>query len=232
MTAILDHIGRLYGCFDTGVDFERYVVRDMLQGDDLKVVLLFESPHRDELKDTTNPQRFPAVGATGRSVTKLLDALVHQTCPIGPPRQAEAAGRLCGRPDTGFAWLGLMNACQIPLQKKAYDGNAELQRSCATLLANLQAFKDKLDKDEDADVIGGDLGQAIAAVLAERLVPVQRRGLLLVPCGSVARALCAAADVHVDYRLPRVPHPGARDPWRHAPALVEMAKVIRSVLED
>ncbi len=230
MTAILDHIGRLYGCFDAG-DFERYVVRDILQGDDLKVVLVFESPHRDELKDT-NPQRLPAVGATGRSVTKLLDGLVHQTGSMRPPIRTEPIGRLCGRRDNGFGWLGLMSACQIPLQKKAYDGNAELQRSYGSLLADLQTFKDALDGDEDADVIGGDLGQAIAAVLAERLGPVQQRRLLLVPCGRVARALCGAAGVHVDSRLPRVPHPLAPDAWGHAPALVEMARVIRSVLED
>ena len=228
--AILDHIGRLYGCFEPE-DFEGFVVGDRLKGDDLEVLLLFESPHRDELRDT-NPQRFPLVGATGRSVTKLLDALVHQTCPMRPPIQIEPIGRLCGRSDTGFGWLGLMNACQIPLQKKAYDGKPELQLSYARLLADLQAFKDNLDRDGDADIMGDDLGQAIAADLAERMAPVQRRGLLLVPCGRVARALCAVADLCVDCRLPRVPHPGAPDPWGHAPALVEMAKVIRSVLVD
>ena len=228
--AILDHIGHLYGCFEPE-DFEGFVVGDLLQGDNFKVVLLFESPHRDELGDT-NPQRLPLVGVTGRSVTKLLDALVHQTCPMRPPIQAEPIGRLCERPETGFGWLGLMNVCQIPLQTKAYDGKPDLQNSYATLLADLQAFKDKLDNDEDADIVGGHLGQAIAAVLAERLAPVQHRGVLLVPCGRVARALCAAADVHVDCRLPRVPHPGAPDAWGHAPALVEMAKVIRSVLVD
>lgn len=227
---ILDHLGSLYRCFEPE-DFKGFVVGDLLQGDDLKVVLLFESPHRDELRDT-NPQRSPLVGATGRSVTRLLDALVHQMCPMRPPIQVEPIGRLCGRPDTGFGWLGLMNACQIPLQNTAYDVNPELQNSHATLMADLQAFKTRLDHDEHADIIGGDLGQAIAAVLAERLAPVGHRGLLLVPCGRVARALCAAVDVYVDCRLPRVPHPGAPDAWSHAPALVEMANVIRCVVVD
>lgn len=226
---ILDALGCFY---DLNLeDFKCCVVNDLLQGEDLKVVLLFESPHREELKDT-NPQRFPLVGATGRHVTKLLDALVHQTCPMRPPIQAEPIGRLCGRPNTRFGWLGLMNACQIPLQKKAYDGNPKVQKNNPKLLADLQAFKDKLDQDEDADIIGGRLGKAIAAVLEERLASVQRRGLLLVPCGRVARALCAAANVSIDCRLPRVPHPRAPDAWSHAPALVEMAKVIRGVLLD
>lgn len=226
---ILDCIGHLYD-FEAE-DFKCCVSSDIVEGDDLKVVLLFESPHLDELKPS-NPQRLPAVGATGRSVTKLLDALVHQTCPVRRQRQVEPIGRLCGRSDTGFAWLGLMNACQIPLQKKAYGSKLELQQSYATLLADLQAFKGQLDGDEDADIIRGDLGRAIAGVLAERVEPVQQRGLLLVPCGRIARALCAAAKVRVDRRLPRVPHPVARDAWGHAPALVEMAKVIRSVLLD
>ena len=225
---ILDRIGRLYDCFDPD-DFRCCVVRDLLQGDDIKVVLLFESPHRDELK-CANTQRLPLVGATGRSVTKLLDALVHRRQPMRPPKAAEPIGHICGRRERRFAWLGLMNACQIPLQKKAYDGNVELQGNYATLLADLQAFKDKLDYDENTDIIGDKLAQAIAAVLEERLRPVQCRGLLLVPCGRVARALCAAANVDVDCRLPRVPHPGAPDAWSHAPALIEMAKVIRNVL--
>lgn len=226
---ILDHIGRLYDLEPE--DFEGFILSDCLQGDDLKVLLLFESPHRHEVRDT-NPQRLPLVGATGRSVTRLLDALVHQICPMRPPTQTEPIGRLCGRQDTGFGWLGLMNACQIPLQKKAYDRNPELQNRYADFLAELQTLKDNLDKDQEADIIGGELAQAIAADLAKRLAPVQHSGLLLIPCGRVARALCAAANVDVDCRLPRVPHPGAPDPWGHAPALVEMAEVIRGVLLD
>lgn len=80
MVAILDSIQRLYDGFERE-RLEGCVVNDRLEGDDLKVVLLFESPHGDELGDG-NLEHFVAVGATGRSVTKLLDALVHQACPM------------------------------------------------------------------------------------------------------------------------------------------------------
>lgn len=224
MMAILEHIARLYPCV-AGEDFRNYAVNDVLQGDELKVVLLLESPHRDELKDT-NRERLPAVGATGRSVTKLLDAFVHQMPRM--PSQTDPIGRLCGRPRGRFAWLGLMNACQIPLQRKAYRYDPDLRRRYPRLLADLDEFKKTLDRGEDADVMEDKPGEAIKAAFQERLEPIQHRRLLLVPCGRIARALCRATGIPVDPRLPRVPHPGARDAWGHAPALVKMVDVIRA----
>ncbi len=96
--------------FDSMVDLiqrlklEQYVVAD-LNLEKADIIFVLESPHFDEVKS-----KFPVAGETGKSMTiHLIDDDVLKNIPLG---------KLIF--DGDVIKYGIMNCCQIPMQKSNY----------------------------------------------------------------------------------------------------------------
>ena len=106
----LERLALVYPDLDlTGL--RRCLVDDCCVGA-VKIVLLCESPHTSEIQE-----ELPLVGASGRSVASVLRKLALGR---GETEDDMSIGRLVSQRDEDFAWLGLMNTCPLPMQKKPY----------------------------------------------------------------------------------------------------------------
>ena len=105
-------------------DFGCYVVNDLVESPAPRTILLLESPHVEEV-----PARHPLAGKSGKAVTKALkrNPSIKKTlgqiectnCTNQDSSANEAIGCILQR-CPGTLRLGLMNACQLPLQISAY----------------------------------------------------------------------------------------------------------------
>ena len=120
LTEIAGALGSNHESIDR--DFGCYVVDDLC-GRSLapKTILLLESPHVDEV-----PAGHPLAGKSGKAVTKALKrntsietTLGQIECANQDSSDNEAIGCILRR-CPGTLRLGLMNACRLPLQIKAY----------------------------------------------------------------------------------------------------------------
>ena len=210
----LDRLARVYPGLDMTC-LECYLVDDCTGGEDVKVVLLCESPHTEEV--SSRPRR-PLVGNSGKGVAKVLRELVPEV-----PDVEGAIGDLVCRRTAGFGWLGLMNACRLPMQKDVYP--AALQESHEGLFDELQRLHKGLPlvRSRLADAICEDL-----QCRWNRVVARENGGALLIPCGEVARRLCDLAQIR-DENLPNTPHP-SRNQWTMALELYRTIEMIREAL--
>jgi hypothetical protein len=88
-----------------------YLVKDLVE--DRKILLMLESPHRDEIEHEA-----PLAGRSGKSVTKVLkDGLS-----IDESNKEIAFGRLVKANKVNK--IGIMNISNLPLQMSAYDYDA------------------------------------------------------------------------------------------------------------
>ena len=210
----LDRLARVYRGLDIAC-LECYLVDDCTGGEDVKVVLLCESPHTEEV--LSRPRR-PLVGNSGKGVAKVLRELVLRV-----PNTGGAIGDLVCERTEGFGWLGLMNACPLPMQKKVYS--AALQQSHAGLFNDLQRLREGLPPVRRglADAVREDL-----QCRWNRVVARVDGGALLIPCGEVARRLCDLAQIRNE-NLPNTPHP-SRNQWTRALELYRTIERIREAL--
>ena len=179
----MSFIDRIAGVYEAAqlAGLEDFLVNDCVRRVDLKVVLLCESPHTDEV--ASDPRR-PLLGKSGNSVTKVLRRLV-----LGRgTTEGEAIGDLVCGDGAEFGWLGLMNACPIPMQSKAYP--AGFARSHRRLLGDLETIRKGRKKLSPVQL---RLAEAIASDLADRWNAVRSRvdvdPPLVIACGEAARSV-------------------------------------------
>ena len=84
---------------------EKYLVEDLL-GNNIKILLILESPHTDEILC-----KYPVAGDTGIEISKYLLDNVNE--PIGKYIKENLDNSI----------FGIMNCCQIPMQKSPYCFN-------------------------------------------------------------------------------------------------------------
>ena len=195
-----------------------YLVEDCGCARDVKVVLLCESPHTDEINASS---RRPLVGASGTSVAAALWKLaLRKETEIG-----ESIGELVSGGNEEFDWIGLMNVCPLPMQKTVY-GNI-LKSQCGQLLDELESIRRKTETRAELS----DLERAITDHLAERWWCLRSRVRLeplLIACGNTARRFRTLAGLPGE-DLPRTPHP-SRGQWAMALELYKTMERIRNVL--
>ena len=198
--------------------FEQFVVPDFVRHDCVKVVLLCESPHTREVKSCP---RTPLMGASGKTVGRALNVLVRGVSAT----TSQPIGHLV-RSDPKFSWLGIMNVCCVPMQRKPYEDRAGDVDCWIKRLKEVRKRREDDPWDETNQVEA-----AIKDDLRERwrCVESQRRDVLLVPCGGVARRFCrqlAYAPI-----APRTPHP-SRCRWDEAIEVCRTIEHISAVLAD
>lgn len=199
---------------------EDYLVEDCGCGGDVKVVLLCESPHTDEVEASP---RQPLVGTSGRSVAAVLQKLALRR----GLENGDSIGELVGSGNGDFDWVGLMNVCPLPMQKSPYCN--DLQNRFGQLLDELESIRGKTGTRAELS----NLECAIKNHLMERwqrLSSCVEEVPLLIACGSTARRFRTLAGLP-DEDLPRTPHP-SRGQWAMALELYETMERIRGVLVD
>ena len=187
---------------------ESSVVPDLSEGDwgGVKVVLLLESPHTDEVRAGR-----PLAGNSGASVTRDLGENVPAMHGV-----AGAVGDLVANGDRRVSWLGIMNASRLPLQASAYPANGADHRvdipawsEFAKCLPYVRGKRSVTERNEAALL----MERAIVEDLQERLDGIPAgNGLLLVCCGEFAQRIFERTRVRDTIRIAYAPHP-ARNQW-------------------
>ena len=217
---LLARLGPVYSNLDLSA-FEGYLVRDTGLGARVKVVLLCESPHCDEIG---SDPRLPLVGQSGKSVAKVLAELVLDGVPVdGTP-----IGELVSERRVGYEWLGLMNACQLPLQRDAYVDFP--QQECDVVVDDLETVRAKKSR---RSLEQSALACAIRDDLAERWTSLTRlvgSDPLLVACGETARRFRDFAGLPGE-DLPNAPHPSYGQ-WEQALGLLRALEQIKCRVEQ
>ena len=184
------------------------VVPDLPEGDwgGVRVVLLLESPHKDEV-----PQHCPLVGSSGVYATKGLGTVLPAM------RGADALGDLVASSDPRVSWLGIMNASRVPLKPRPYwesgagrPADIPAWPTFAKCLPYVRGKRPVTERNEAALL----LERVIVEDLQERLDRIPTGSdLLLVCCGAIAQRILERAQVPDGIRVVYTYHP-SRDQWR------------------
>lgn len=162
--------------------------------DELRVVLLVESPHTLEVC-----HGYPLAGARATSAGRhVRDKLMEFGQGLQLPEQP--IGRLVHQGFDAVQGLGIMNVSQLPFQSDAYDCAPWEDGDCRdcpgwnNYIGHMEYIKDKPKPNTRRDPIRQELDDAIAEDLRGRLENL-RDGpdVLLVRCGDVARSFCRKA---------------------------------------
>ena len=177
--------------------------------DELRVVLLLESPHTDEVELPEIHNRHPLAGRSGQDVTKVL----MEWLPGLNLQDNESIGSLVNREHCDTRWLGIMNVSWLPFQKKPYkeQDNGVRQNVCwDDYITCMKYIKDhpgvktyrgkddaKTQRLQQLRCKIEELESAIIEDLKGRLMLIKsaRDGVLLVCCGEVARQIYEKTDV-------------------------------------
>ena len=189
---------------------ESSVVPDLPEGDwgGVKVVLLLESPHKDEVRAGR-----PLVGRSGVSVTREFGENVPTMRGVAGAVDGvvPAFGDLVAQGDRRVSWLGIMNASRLPLQRHAYPANGADHRAdipawseFARCLPYVRGKRPVTERNEAALL----MERAIVRDLQERLDGIPAgNGLLLVCCGEFAQRIFERTRVRDTIRIAYAPHP-------------------------
>ncbi|MBX5436232.1 MAG: hypothetical protein IRZ33_03345 [Alicyclobacillaceae bacterium] len=163
-------------------------------------VFLLESPHIQELK-----YRAPVAGASGATMTKHIFGDAYARFPLGLLVKKNAVEQK-NRPRLNR--IGLMNVCNIPMQRTAYR-NADIVRRYGPLLSALEQLRTANHTDRFSDDGLNALQDVLVEHLREKLRRLQDRRLVLVPCGRFAQKFFRLAGVAGPNWtvLENVPHP-------------------------
>lgn len=183
----------------------------------MKVVLLCESPHIHEVK-----AKYPLAGKSGRNVTEVLweDVLCEPKSQIPKDSTGKvcAIGDLTKRKCTDFNWLGIMNVSTLPLQLDPYACSKYSPKPLQDVIPFVRILRDFdciIDPDKSSK-IGEGVGKIICDHLRYRLSDRCKEisDILFVLCGNVAQEYFSAAAKGLAYSAVCVPHP-SRNQWRY-----------------
>ena len=218
MSLLLEKIRHIFSQ-DLSRRLTHFLVEDRFGSDDVKVILLCESPHTSEVC-----KGYPLAGDSGKDVTRVLSRWMPEHYGFNQ-ESIPSIGELVAEQNPCVSWLGVMNVSELPFQDGAYCCRADC-RSCSqwgVYISSMQYLRKKPGVKCPNDdrrralrcAIVKDLRtrlQALATHLGER-----RSDILLVCCGDVAKQYYSQSEEN-GYRYPwpafYAPHP-SRHQWMH-----------------
>lgn len=212
---------------------QRFYVEDLAAGENVRVILVCESPHTDETKSRNIEERYPLAGNSGKDVTATLARLVcgrrEAWGESMPDPWNQPIGRLVKNRHPCFRWLGIMNVCPIPLQEKAYNC-----RGIETLFVHIKAIKNNVMEDQE-DTITQCVQSVILQSFKDRIEAARSTfpNATVIPCGKFAEAAFEKVGAEAD--MEGIPHPSHRqwvDSLRWAEKIKEMSREIRGILSQ
>ena len=186
---------------------ESSVVPDLPTGDwsGVRVILLLESPHTDEV-----PRKRPLVGSSGAYVTEGLETAFPDM------HEANAVGNLVASGDPRVSWLGIMNASRLPLKARPHwksgagrPTDIPAWGAFAKCLPYVRGKRPVTERNDAALL----LERAIVEDLRERLFRIPTGSdRLLVCCGAIAQRVLERTQVPDGIRVVYTYHP-SRSQW-------------------
>ena len=204
---------------------------DRFGSDDVKVILLCESPHTSEVC-----AGYPLAGDSGKDVTEVLSKWMPKdyrfdTEPIHP------IGKLVSQQGCRIPWLGIMNVSELPFQDKAYQDD-DACRGCAKWSSYIKSMK-YLRKNPKERCPQNDCRRALNCAIVKDLksrlrsldcrLRARQRNILLIRCGKVAKEYYKKADVNGSWCIYDAPHP-SRSQWKHYLILEKLKSCIENRL--
>lgn len=204
------------------------VVEDSLNGEELRTVLLCESPHSDEIS-----HGHPLAGHSGRRITEAFSCYHPDFGALSEPigcllrqlHDGETIEQLSATALNSLNSLGLMNVSRLPLQGSAYC--LDVRVSYSDLLCYFESIKMTLE-NSNKNIAQGvrylrsledglpslQVYEALRDDLLCRLQQFQGQDVAVIPCGKVASVFFYWATLEPnDDEIPNdfVPHPSS--PW-------------------
>lgn len=170
---------------------KRYKVSDLLNNE-TKIVFILESPHKDEIK-----YGVPVAGRAGGTMTKTL---FGNDMPLGRFLKSSWDENQQLR-------YGVMNVCNIPMQRTAYGTDGEDKR-LEEFFNTIEKVRTSNSKRPYKDKNMNDIDQQVKKDFELRLERLRGNQLLLIPCGKFAEKYLR--DVEVSSRwevIWGIPHP-------------------------
>lgn len=202
---------------------EQFTVSDIITPA-TKLIFVLESPHIQELKYGA-----PVSGSSGSTMTKHLFGDEYTKFPLGRLIKHNIDNEV-HRPRLDA--LGLMNVCNVPMQGTAY-GSSSLRQIHAETIRTMEYIRSNNQRDRYAQEQYNE-GQAILVEsLRHKLLKLQDRPLVFVPCGRFAQKFFRLADVKSSgwKVIQEIPHPSYNswDKQRYQEAVAELKSVFQTL---
>ena len=225
---LLRSVGGIFGR-SMARTLEPFLVPDLPAGgrERVKAILVLESPHTKEIR-----HGFPLSGGSGKSVTAKICEYMPSVRGI-----SGAIGELVEAGDSRVSWLGIVNACRLPLQKNAYPGagSEECTRHPAWTAWSecihwiREVSKRPVDKRNEAAIL---FERAIIQDLQARMDEfVNGRRALLICCGQFAQRIFERTNKPDWARVAYAPHP-VRKQWEYTEYRDGIRDIFESVESD
>lgn len=208
---------------------EPFLVPDLPAGgwERVKAILVLESPNTQEVVD-----RRPLSGKSGETVIEKIREYMPNARGI-----SGAIGGLVAEGDSRVSWLGIVNACRLPLQEDAYSGarSEECRRrpawtawsECIPRVREIQ--KKRVSERKEAAIL---LERATVQDLQARLDKfVNSRRPLLICCGETAQRIFERTNGQDRARVAYAPHPSRRA-WKRRKYRDGIRDIFESVERD
>lgn len=176
-----------------------YMVPDILP-DTASFIFLLESPHVQELKYGA-----PVSGPSGASMSRHLFGDAYARLPLGIIVKKNYEEKL-HRPSLDR--VGLMNVCNIPMQKSAYRDTKVVHRY-GELLQVLEGLRTAGQSAVYREATWAIAQEILLHSLRKRLEELWDRELYMIPCGRFAQKFFALVNCHSpNWQVVRnIPHP-------------------------
>ncbi|ASS74991.1 hypothetical protein CIG75_08310 [Tumebacillus algifaecis] len=178
---------------------KEYLVNDLVT-EQAQFLFLLESPHVQELKFGA-----PVSGSSGASMTKHLYGDQYEKYPLGVLIKKNHDEQL-NRPSLNK--VGLMNVCPIPMQGAAYQ-SAAVRARYGEFFQVLEGVRSGNNKVVYSNPAWNAVQEILVNSLRKKLVKLQERSLVIVPCGRFAQKFfrLAAVQSTMWQVIEGVPHP-------------------------
>lgn len=230
----LHSLGRIFGR-SLACMLEPFLVPDLPLADSrahVKAIFILESPHTDEVASG-----YPLAGASGRDVAEIIGRYLPTAQGI-----SGAIGELVSNNEQCLSWLGIVNACRLPLQENAYIKQNDIRiKNRAEQCKQHPGWKVYI---ESLDIIKNGRGvgkRNEAAILLERAIAqdLQRRlcefvyddHILHICCGGIAQRIFERTSGQDQARVAYAPHPSRRQ-WKCAKYLDGIREIFESIESD
>lgn len=178
---------------------ENMKVLDLTNSDNLKIVLVLESPHTNEII-----HGHPLAGSSGQAVTDYIKTRVSTistfTRPLG-----------CELKNLQNSELGIMNCSLFPLDPKVYS--CEQFEKHKKVIEAFRVIRDNPNSKTRSNSLHQKVEKCLVENLKNRINSILsiNRQVIFVPCGSVAKSFLSKCSLQLNL-VEDVPHP-AYNQW-------------------
>lgn len=183
-----------------------------------EIIFLLESPHKKELEFG-----YPVSGPSGKTMTKVIFNGEYEK-PLGLVLKDLYEKKI--QNDLAEK-IGLMNVCQIPMQRIAYP--EDIQQKYSDFFNHIEELRNKYHKTNFKQKEVNIIRNIILKKFNEELTKLNHEKVILIPCGKIASTFLSFTSIEKQLKLIKeIPHPSYNS-WNkqaYAEVIAEMMKKI------